>query len=85
MSALWKWEKPYLRAFMETNPLNLPRRIADVERAIFLRTTELQTRSDRELEWQAIESAKSGLSILKKEIELQNGINALLRLPISNS
>jgi hypothetical protein len=81
----WKWEEPYLQAFLETNPLNLAHRVADAERAISLRTTELRTSSSAELEWQAIEDAVHGLSILKREIKSQIGIHAFGRLPASNS
>jgi hypothetical protein len=81
----WKWEELYLKAFLETNHLHLPARIADVEQAIGLRTTEMRTTADGELEWQAIEDAMNGLSILKREIRASMGIQAIGRLPLSNS
>jgi|HubBroStandDraft_1064217.scaffolds.fasta_scaffold09398_5 hypothetical protein len=70
---------------METDPSNLPRRIAHAEEAISLRMTELRSSSNGELESQAIESAKSGLLILKNEINSYNRINSIFRLPICNS
>jgi hypothetical protein len=81
----WKWEGLYLQAFLETNALNLPARIIDAEKAIASRTTELRTSADGEMEWQAIEDALSGLSILKREVKTANGISAFGRLPLSNS
>jgi hypothetical protein len=84
-NAQWKWEDAYLEAFMETNPSNLSRRVADAEKAIASRTSELRTSPDGELEWQAIEDAMNGLSILKREIRAPIGIRAIGRLPLSNS
>jgi hypothetical protein len=84
-NAEWKWEELYLKAFLETNALNLPGRIGDAEKAIASRTTELRTIADGELEWQAIENAMNGLSILKREIRVPLGIHAIGRLPLSNS
>jgi hypothetical protein len=84
-NAQWKWEELYLKAFLETNPLNLPGRVADAEKAIGSRTTEMRTNPDGELEWQAIEDAMNGLSILKREISASMGIHAIGRLPLSNS
>ena len=37
-NAEWKWEGPYLQAFLETNSLNLPGRITNAEKAIASRT-----------------------------------------------
>ena len=84
-NAQWKWEELYLKAFLETNPLNLSSRVADAEKAIASRTSELRTSPDGELEWQAIEDAMNGLSILKREIRTPIGIHAIGRLPLSNS
>jgi hypothetical protein len=83
--AQWKWEEVYLEAFMETNPSNLSRRVADAEKAIVSRTRELRTSPNGELEWQAIADAMNGLSILKREIRAPIGIHAIGRLPLSNS
>jgi hypothetical protein len=84
-NAQWKWEGLYQQAFLETDARNLPARINDAETAIAARTTELRTSADGELEWQAIEDAISGLSILKREVKTPIGISAFHRLPISNS
>jgi hypothetical protein len=84
-NAQWKWEGPYLQAFLETNAANLPGRITDAEKAIASRTTELRTGADGEMEWQAIEDAMNGLSILKREIRDPMRIHAIGRLPLSNS
>ena len=81
----WKWEGLYLQAFLETNALNLPGRITDVEKAIASRTIELRTSANGEMEWQAIEDAMNGLSILKREIRSAMGIHVVGRLPLSNS
>jgi hypothetical protein len=84
-NAEWKWEGLYLKAFLETNRLNLPGRITDAEKAIASRTTELRTSVDAEMEWQAIEDATNGLSILKRETRPPVGIHTIGRLPLSNS
>jgi hypothetical protein len=60
---------PYLEAFLGTKPLNLPTQVAVAERAIYLRTEELRSSADQQVEWRAIADAISGLSILKKEIK----------------
>lgn len=72
----WGWQDFYLEAFLETNPENLVARVAAAEKAIFSRTKELGKSSDTEAEWQAISDAMSGLTILKKEIKSQTGIEA---------
>ena len=74
-----------LKAFLETNPLNLPDRITAAEKAIASRTIELRTSPDVEMEWQAIEDAMNGLAILKREIRTPRGIHPIGRLPLSNS
>jgi hypothetical protein len=65
----WKWQEPYLEAFLDTDPQNLVSRVATAEKAIFTRTAELRSSADGRVEWQAIADAISGLSILKKEIK----------------
>ena len=74
MSKQWEWQDYYLEAFLETNPENLLERVAAAEKAIFSRTKELGKSSDTEPEWQAIADAMTGLTILKKEIKSQAGI-----------
>jgi hypothetical protein len=70
----WGWQDYYLEAFLETNPENLVERVAAAEKAIFSRTKELGKSSDTEPEWKAIADAMTGLTILKKEIKSQEGI-----------
>jgi hypothetical protein len=82
--AQWKWEELYLKAFLETDPSNLPNRIADAEKAIASRTTELHTSEDGEMEWQAIQDAVKGLLSLKREIRTSMGAHATGRLPLRN-
>lgn len=60
-------------------------RITDAEKAIASRTTELGTSGAHgEMEWQAIEDAVNGLSILKREIRDPMRIQAI-ETPLSNS
>jgi hypothetical protein len=84
-NAQWEWEGLYLKAFLETNPLHLPGRVADAEKAIGSRTIEMRTNANGELEWQAIEDAMNGLAVLKREVRASMGIHAIGRLPLSNS
>jgi hypothetical protein len=72
----WKWQEPYLEAFLDTDPQNLADRIAAAERAIYLRTEELRASSNGLVEWRAIADAISGLSILKREIKSPTEITA---------
>lgn len=76
----WKWQEPYIEAFLDTNPVTLVGRVAAAENAICLRTKELRTSSDERLEWQAITDAVSGLSILKREIKSRIEIRTEQRL-----
>jgi hypothetical protein len=74
--AHWKWQEPYLEAFLDTDPQNLVSRVAAAEKAISLRTEELRESSDGHVEWKAIADAISGLSILKREIKPSTEIRA---------
>lgn len=65
----WKWQEAYLEAFLDTDPQNLVSRVAAAERAIYLRTEELRSSENGQVEWRAIADAISGLTILKKEIK----------------
>jgi hypothetical protein len=72
MSTLqWEWQEHYRDALLETNPLNLGRRVATAERAIFLRTKELRDSLAGQVERQAIADAINGLSVLKREIQVK--------------
>jgi hypothetical protein len=63
-----EWHRLYEGALSETDPLKLVRRVAAAEKAILMRVEELCTSSDGAIEWQALEQAISGMSVLKREI-----------------
>jgi hypothetical protein len=70
MASQWEpeWQRLYVEALLETNPLSLAERVASAEKVMLLRVAELCTSSDQPEEWQAIEYAITGLSALKREI-----------------
>lgn len=57
-----------MEALLETDAVNLAARVAIAERVILSRVEELCFGSGDEEEWQAIEDAISGLSVLRREI-----------------
>jgi hypothetical protein len=63
-----EWQRLYVEALLETNPLNLVGRVKAAEVAILSRIEELCTSSDEQEEWQAMEDAITGLAALKREI-----------------
>ncbi len=63
-----KWQRLYVDALSETDLLKLVGRVATAEKAILSRVEELCTSSDGAVEWQAIEDAITGMSMLKREI-----------------
>jgi hypothetical protein len=63
-----EWQRLYIEALVETNPLILVERVSVAEKAILLRVAELCTNSDDRVEWKAIEDAITGMSVLRKEI-----------------
>jgi hypothetical protein len=63
-----EWQRLYVEALVEVNPLVLVERVAVAERAILSRVAELCTSSDDRVEWKAIEDAITGISVLRKEI-----------------
>jgi hypothetical protein len=63
-----EWQRLYVEALLETNPLNLVGRVKAAEVAILSRIEELCTSSDEQEEWQAMEEAITGLAALKREI-----------------
>jgi hypothetical protein len=77
MALQWEpeWQRLYVEALLETNPLSLAGRVAAAEKVMLLRVAELCTSSDEPEEWHAIEHAITGLSVLKREI---------LKSPIGN-
>jgi hypothetical protein len=80
-----EWRQLYVEALLETNPVNLAVRVATAEKAIFLRTKELRIGLVEQAERHAIADAVSSLSVLTREIKPPSVMNALGRLPISNS
>lgn len=63
-----EWQRLYIEALVETNPLLLVERVAVAEKAILLRVAELCTNSDDRVEWKAIEDPITGMSVFRKEI-----------------
>ena len=63
-----EWQRLYVDALLETDPLKLVGRVATAEKAILMRVEELCTSSDGAVEWQALEDAITGMSVLKREI-----------------
>jgi len=63
-----EWQRLYVDALLETDPLKLVERVATAEKAILMRVEELCTSSDGAVEWQALEDAITGMSVLKREI-----------------
>lgn len=70
MALQWglEWQQCYVEALLETDSVNLVARVAIAERVILSRVEELCLSSGEEEEWQAIEDAISGLSVLRREI-----------------
>ena len=70
MALQWepKWHRLYVEALLETEQGKLVRRVATAEKAILMRVEELCTSSDGAVEWQALEDAITGMSVLKREI-----------------
>ncbi len=70
MALQWglEWQHCYVEALLETDALNLAARVSIAERVILSRVEELCLSAGDEEEWQAIEDAISGLSVLRREI-----------------
>jgi hypothetical protein len=62
-----EWQRLYVEALLETNPLNLAGRVATAEKAILLRTKELRIGLVEQAERHAIADATSSLSVLRRE------------------
>ena len=62
-----EWQRLYVEALLETNPLNLAGRVATAEKAIFLRTKEPLIGLVEQGERHAIADAISSLSVLRRE------------------
>ena len=63
-----EWQRLYVEALLETNPLNLVGAFAAAEVAILSRVEELCVTADAEEEWEAIEDAIHGLMVLKRGV-----------------
>jgi len=70
MNLQWdhEWQRLYVEALLETNPLNLVGAFAAAEVAILSRVEELCVTPDSEEEWEAIEDAIHGLMVLKRGV-----------------
>jgi hypothetical protein len=71
MTLQWgsEWQQCYVEALLETDTQNLAARIASAEKAILLRVQDICVSRDGQEEWQAIEDAISGLSVLRREFQ----------------
>jgi len=63
-----QWQRRYIEALVETNPLILVERVSFAEKAILLRVAERCANSDDRVEWKAVEDAITGMSVLREEI-----------------
>ena len=76
-----EWQRLYIEALVETNPLKLVERVSVAEKAILLRVAELCTNSDDPVEWRALEDAITGMSVLRREILKSRNETAAQRTP----
>jgi hypothetical protein len=76
-----EWQRLYVEALMETNPLVLVERVAVAEKAILSRVAELCTSSDDRVEWKAIEDAITGMAVLRREILKSRNATTAQRTP----
>lgn len=70
MTLQWnlEWQRLYVEALLETDPVNMTGKVAAAEVAILSRVEVLCTSSDGQEEWQAMEDAIRGLLELKREM-----------------
>lgn len=61
------WQKPYLDALIELNLKTLPQRVAEAEKAIFLRSRALAINPAGQDERQALDDALFSLRCLKRQ------------------
>jgi hypothetical protein len=80
-----EWQRLYTEALLETDPHNLAGLVALAEKAMLLRVAELCTVSDRQEEWQAVEDAIVGLSMLKRELHKSKVRVKTARVPVAVS
>ena len=76
-----EWQRLYVEALVEVNPLVLAERVAVVEKAILSRVAELCTSSDDPGEWTAIEDAINGVAVLRREILKSRNATTAQRTP----
>jgi len=76
-----EWQRLYVEALLETNPLVLVERVAVAEKAILSRVAQLCTSSDDRVEWKAIEDAITGVAVLRREILKSRNANTAQRTP----
>jgi hypothetical protein len=76
-----EWQRLYVEALIETNPLVLVERVSVAEKAILSRVAELCTNSDDRVEWKAIEDAITGVAVLRREIRKSRNANTAERTP----
>jgi hypothetical protein len=80
-----EWQRLYTEALLETDPHNLVGLVALAEKAMLLRVAELCTVSDQQDEWQAIEDAIVGLTMLKRELHKSKVRVKTARVPVAVS
>jgi hypothetical protein len=75
------WQKPYLDAMLEMNPVRLKELVACAEAAIELRLRELADSPDAQAERQSLADARNGLLVLKTETQAvpsNHGVSSLV-------
>ena len=80
-----EWQRLYTEALLETDPHNLAGLVALAEKAMLLRVAELCTVSGQQDEWQAVEDAIVGLSMLKRELHKSKVRVKTTRVPVAVS
>jgi hypothetical protein len=63
-----EWQRLYVMALLETNPMKVLNWVSSAEVAILSRIEELCIATDAQEEWTAMEDALRGLAVLKREI-----------------
>ncbi len=76
-----EWQRLYVEALVEVNPLVLVERVSVAEKAILSRVAELCTTSDDPGEWKAIEDAITGIAVLRRETLKSRNATTAQRTP----
>jgi len=63
-----EWQRLYVMALLETNPMKVLNWVSSAEVAILSRIEKLCADTDAQEEWTAMEDALRGLAVLKREI-----------------